>query len=276
MGIVVIAVILMVIISRFMFEKKIDGEINVLSQKGSEARSKIFHYSDLEGLPQPVQKYFKHVLTDGQEYIKFARLKQTGQFRMKEDQPWTPIKAEQYFLTQEPAFLWKATFSMAPLLWIDGRDMYYQGKGNMLIKVLSTVTVANAIGKEMDVSTLIRFLAEAPWLPTALLPGDYIEWQELDTNSARAIIKDKGCAASGVFTFNEEGEIIKFVSNDRYMESEGKYLKEKWTGYFGKYREIDGMKIPTEGEVEWNLPDKDLPYAKLKITEIQYNIPKKY
>jgi len=36
------------------------------------------------------------------------------------------------------------------------------------------------------------------------------------------------------------------------------------------------MMIPAEGEVEWNLSDKDLQYAKLKITDIQYNISSKY
>ncbi|GAJ18736.1 unnamed protein product, partial [marine sediment metagenome] len=40
--------------------------------------------------------------------------------------------------------------------------------------------------------------------------------------------------------------------------------------------EIEGMKIPIEGEVEWNLSDRDLQYAKLKITDIQYNIPSRY
>jgi len=60
------------------------------------------------------------------------------------------------------------------------------------------------------------------------------------------------------------------------MEADGKYLKEQWGGYYRNYQEIEGMKIPTEGEVEWNLSDKDLQYAKLKITDIQYNITSKY
>ncbi len=276
LGVVIVIIILSITISKILFDKKIIKEVGMLTEEGSKVQSKIFSFNDLEGLPEPVQRYFKYALKDGQEHIKFVRLKQVGEFRMKENQSWMPIKAEQYFTTEDPAFVWRVKLTMAPFIWIDGRDMYYQGKGNMLIKVLSTITVADAAGSEMDVSSLIRFLAEAPWFPTALLPSNYIEWKEIDSNSARVVIKDKGYTASGIFTFNEKGEIVKFVTNDRYMEADGKYFKEQWAGYYRNYQEIEGMKIPIEGEVEWNLSDKDLQYAKLKITDIQYNIPSNY
>jgi len=276
LGVVVVIIILFITISKILFDKKIIKEVGMLTEEGSKVQSKTFSFNDLEGLPEPVQKYFKYALKDGQEHIRFVRLKQVGEFRMKENQPWMPIKAEQYFTTEDPAFIWRVKLTMAHFIGIEGRDMYYQGKGNMLIKVLSTITVADAAGSEMDISSLIRFLAEAPWFPTALLPSDYLEWKEIDSNSARAVIKDKGYTASGIFTFNEKGEIIKFVTNDRYMEADGKYFKEQWAGYYRNYQEIEGMKIPIEGEVEWNLSDRDLQYAKLKITDIQYNIAEKY
>lgn len=276
LGIVIVIIILFITISKILFDKKVTKEVSILTEEGSKVQSKTFSFNDLEGLPEPVQRYFKYALRDGQEYIKFVRLKQVGEFRMKENQPWMSIKAEQYFTTEDPAFIWRVKSTVAPFIWIEGRDMYYQGRGNMLIKLLSTITVADATGNEMDISSLIRFLSETPWFPTALLPSDYIEWKEIDSNSAQAVIKDNGYTASGIFTFNEKGEIIKFVTNDRYMEVDGKYFKEQWGGYYGNYQEIEGMKIPTEAEVEWNLSDKDLPYAKLKITDIQYNILSKY
>jgi len=276
LGIVIVIILLFITINRILFDKKVTKEIDILTKEGIKAQSKTFNFNDLEGLPEPVQRYFKYALRDGQEHIKFVRLKQIGEFRMKESQPWMPIHAEQYFTTEDTAFIWRVKLAMAPFIWIEGRDMYYQGRGNMLIKLLSTITVADAAGSEMDISSLIRFLSEALWLPTVLLPGDYIEWKEIDSNSARVIIKDKGYTASGIFTFNEKGEIIKFVTNDRYREVDGEYFKDRWTAYYRNYQEFDGMMIPTEGEVEWNLSDKDLQYAKLKITDIQYNISSKY
>jgi len=273
---IIIVLCLSILLSKYSFNRKVAKEIDLLSREGREANTKIFHLSDLKELPEPVQKYFRHVLKDGQDHIKFVRLKQEGKFRMKDNQPWLPITAEQYFTTQRPAFLWKVYLKMNPLVWIEGRDMYHRGKGEMLIKALSIVNVVDAYGKEMDISSLLRFLAEAPWFPTVLLPNDYIKWEEIDSHSARVFIEDAGYSASGIFTFNESGEIVKFESNDRFMEVNGKYLRETWSGYFGNYREINGIKIPTEGEVEWNLPDKDLPYAKLEIIDIQYDVFSKF
>lgn len=57
---------------------------------------------------------------------------------------------------------------------------YFNGHGNMLIKIFSTFTIADAKGSEMDYSSLIRFLSEAPWYPTALLPSEYLQWEEID------------------------------------------------------------------------------------------------
>ena len=46
---------------------------------GEERR--VFHHAQLEGLPEPVQRYFKYALQDGQKYIKFCTIEQKGQFR---------------------------------------------------------------------------------------------------------------------------------------------------------------------------------------------------
>lgn len=137
LGVVIVIIILFITISKILFDKKVIKEVGMLTEEGSKAQSKTFSLNDLEGLPEPVQRYFKYALKDGQEHIKF-------------------------------------------------------------------------------------------------------------------------------------------VTNDRYMEVDGKYFKEQWGGYYRNYQEINGIKIPTEAEVEWNLYDRDLQYVKLKITDIQYNITEKY
>ena len=69
--------------------------------------------------------------------------------------------------------------------------MYFQGRGSMLIKLLSAVKVVDATGHEMDQGSLVRYLAEMPWFPTSLLPsGGLVKWEPVDGDSARAIMKD--------------------------------------------------------------------------------------
>jgi len=49
-----------------------------------------------------------------------------------------------------------------PLLWIDGKDEFIDGKGNFQIKLLSLFTVIDTKGKESDESELLRWIAETP------------------------------------------------------------------------------------------------------------------
>ena len=57
--------------------------------------------------------------------------------KLKVEQNWLPVEAKQYFSVQQPGFIWDADIKLAPLFHIAGRDKYFEGKGNMLIKILS-------------------------------------------------------------------------------------------------------------------------------------------
>ena len=275
-GVILLTLVSYIAISIYAFRRQLDREIVELTEDVVETRATSFKYADLSELPVPVQKYLKYALKDVQPTIQLVRLKQTGLFRTGANQPWLPIEAEQYFVTDPPAFVWHARVKPASLFWIEARDKYVTGQGNMLIKPFSAVTVANATGKEIDVSSLLRFLAEMPWFPTVFLPSDYLQWEEIDSNSARAIIRDRGLEASATFYFNDKGEITHLVSEDRYRTVGNEYVKEKWSGYYRNYQALNGLKIPTEVEVVWNLADGNLSYAKLTITNIQYNVPSRY
>jgi len=206
----------------------------------------------------------------GKEKINTVRLQQKAELRLNEDQSWMPVEAEQYFTTNNPGFIWKASIKPFPLLHISGRDKYYKGKGGMLIKVLSLITVANSKGKEIDQGTLLRYLAEIVWFPTAAI-NDYIQWEELNSSSARATMSYGGITASGIFNFNKKGEVINFVA-ERYMEKDDQYELETWSPVMSGYQEINGIMIPTRGEVIWKLETGDFKWFKFTITDIDYYI----
>jgi hypothetical protein len=50
------------------------------------------------------------------------------------------------------------TAKVAPALTITARDKFYQGHGNMLVKLLSLFTLADQSGPDMDQSTAALWL----------------------------------------------------------------------------------------------------------------------
>ncbi|NJE05317.1 hypothetical protein E3E36_04010 [Thermococcus sp. M36] len=79
-------------------------------------KSKIVTEEEIKDLPEPVQGYLRYTQVIGKEKINTVRLKQSGHFRMKEDQRWMPITAEQYFSVDSAEFIWMAEVKAAPLL----------------------------------------------------------------------------------------------------------------------------------------------------------------
>ena len=74
-----------------------------------------FDPRELEGLPAPVQRYFRAVLTDGQPIIAAATLEMAGTINLSATaEQWKPFTSRQRVVTRKPGFLWDAEVAMFP------------------------------------------------------------------------------------------------------------------------------------------------------------------
>ncbi|MBU7006914.1 DUF6544 family protein [Phosphitispora fastidiosa] len=255
-------------IANYLFTYNAGKEVKALFNNIGD-KKEIVRETDLEGLPHSVQNWLERSQVIGKERIKTVYLKQKGLMRTTEDGKWMPAEAKQYFRVDEPGFIWTAKIRIAPAVYLAGRDKYYEGKGHMLIKLLSLIPIADSKGEEIDQGTLLRYMAEMPWFPTAAL-SNYIKWEEVDFNRARAIMSYGGVTASGVYEFNEKGEVVSFTAN-RYREVNGSFVLQDWGGLTREYREFNGIRIPNKTDVVWKPETGDFTWYKLEVTEIEYN-----
>lgn len=227
---------------------------------------------ETDGLPGPVTRYFRTVLRNGQPLVVGARLTQEGEFRRGvADDSWMPFVATQVFRSLPPGFVWDARMRMAPGLYVHVRDGYLDGAGSMRGEVLGVVPLLDVHGMpEMAAGALQRYLAEAVWFPTALLPGQGVEWSPIDESTALATLRDKETTVSLEFRFGAEGEIASAYTTSRYREVKGAFVPTPWGGRYAGYAERGGMRIPLEAEVEWHLADSRLPYWRGRIAEVAY------
>lgn len=221
-------------------------------------------------LPAPVARYFRTVLVEGAPYVRTVQLHQRGTFRFEEDGDWHPFTATQHVTTNPPGFVWDAEIRIASLVPVRVIDAYKRGKGALRARLLSVVPVADAAADpELNEGELLRYLAESVWFPTALLPGEGVAWEAVDENAARATLEHRGTTASAVFHF-DDGHVERIVAERPYRDEDG-YERHTWTGYWRDYRERDGLVVPTEGEVEWNLPTGDYTYWRGRLEAIEYD-----
>lgn len=232
----------------------------------------VVDFAELDTLPPVVQRYFRHVLTEGRPLIHTAYTAQEGGFRTKpEMKRWMPMQARQVFTVHPSGFVWTAVITMAPGMPVCVADAYIHGQGSMQGKALYLIPVINCQGaKALHLGALQRYLAEAVWFPTALLPCSGVQWTAIDAHSARATLHNAGHTVSVDFTFNADNEIVQVYSAARFREVDGAYLPTPWEGRFSDYQAIEGYRIPLTAEVGWHLDSGLYTYWRAKIHSVRF------
>ncbi|HKJ03005.1 MAG TPA: DUF6544 family protein, partial [Longimicrobiales bacterium] len=189
---------------------------------------------DAGDVPAPVARYLARSVPQDAEPIGVARLQQEGEFQMGQGpQGWRPFTAAQVVRAYPPAFLWDARISMGPLMTVRVRDGYHDGQGGMTAKLGGLVTVMNAPPTpELARAALERYLAEAPWTPSRLLPGNGLVWRPVDDSSAVATLTDGDVSVSVTVSFDGDGDIVGALVPDRGREVDGDFVPTPWVGRF--------------------------------------------
>lgn len=249
-----------------------DDRRSQLLDAASDRADLTYDPDDVVSLPAPVRRYFETVLDEGRPYVRTVRLEQRGQFRLGDAaSPWKPLEATQHVTVDPPGFVWDATVRLAPFVPVRVVDAYVGGEGSLRTRVLSALTVADAGPSfELDAGELQRYLAESVWYPTALLPAEGVRWTAIDGRSARATLEHDGTTVSLTFHFGDDHLVERVVVEGRPRAVDDGFEPTRWSGQFSEYRERGGLLVPTEADVEWNLPDGDLPYWRAEIAEIEY------
>ena len=109
------------------------GNVGAQGRLPSPAR---FDAHELDGLPAPVQRYFRAVLTDGQPIIAAATIEMTGTINLSATaEQWKPFTSRQRVVTRKPGFLWDARVDMFPGVPAHVEDSYIAGQGRLKAKL---------------------------------------------------------------------------------------------------------------------------------------------
>jgi hypothetical protein len=243
------------------------NQVKTLFSQSKNISDQIFHKSQLSNLPDPVQRYFNHVLKDGQPYITYVRMTHGGQFKTGLDKDWINIKGEQYATTEKPGFIWKGTTTM-----FTARDMYIEDKGRLTVSILSLIKVVDAKGEQYNQGELLRWLGESILYPTNLLPGKRLQLFPIDDTTSKFTYSYNGLSLFFKITINQMGEITE-METKRYMDEKN---LETWVIKATDYKEMNNILIPAAFDVLWRLDAGDFSYAKFNITKVEYFKPERF
>jgi hypothetical protein len=227
---------------------------------------------DLSRLPDPVCRYFEHVLAESQRPIDLMRMSQTGNLRTHlHRERWMKFQAEDVIRPHSRSFSWDAKVRILPLVHVHVRDAYTDGVGSGQVQLFSAVTVASDRDKpELNSGSLHRYLSEAVWCPTAPLPSAGVRWSPIDNRRALATLSDLGNTVSLEFRFNDVAEVVGIYTEGRWSRTANGYELTPWEGHFTAYRRYQGVLVPSRGEVGWYANGQLEIVWKGEITSLEY------
>lgn len=233
---------------------------------------------ELVSLPVPVQRFFRTVLTDGMPVVASLRLEHRGMFNVAREgaDRWVTFTSKQHVTTWRPGFVWNARMAVAPGMAVRVHDAYIAGEGRLHASVLGLISLtdqrsSNPAPGGLPHGEFMRYVAEAPWYPTAMLPREGARWTAVDDHSAMLAMTDNAIDVSLLVGFDPVTGLIHSVRAEARGRSVGKnVLMTPWEGRWFDYAVRDGMKVPMRGEVAWLTSEGTRAYWRGTVTAIAY------
>ncbi len=222
---------------------------------------------DLEHLPQLVRDYLIAVGVTEQPKVLHMKAVFGAEMRNR-NQDWFHLEVEQhnFFDEYERFFYLKARLKGLP---VKGYHRYSGGKASMRIKLFGLIPVVQSEGGPLFTAETVTFLNDMCFLAPATLIDKNIVWEEIDSVTVRATFTNHSVKVSAILRFNQDGQLVNFISEDRTDISENK--KYRFSTPLSKFEKIGEITLPTYGEAIWHYPEGPFVYGKYTLKQIEYN-----
>ena len=218
-----------------------------------------FTGTDIEGLPMPLQKYFKYCGYLGTPKMTYMKAALNHVDFVMSDKKTIKIDYKQYNLVERPERFALISSSLSGIPF-EGLDSYENGKGSMKGMLAKVIPLFDQRGESMDRACLVTWLAECLMVPSAALQ-EFVKWELMDDTNVRASINWEDINAEGIFTFAETGELLSFRTRDRVaVNMDGSETEADWSAYFREYHSVNGILQPKIIQAAWHYQSGDCIY----------------
>ena len=235
----------------------------------------VLEEADLLGLPDPLAAYVRRSGAVGRPRVVSLHAMFQGRIRSDPDSAWMSFTGQQvntYGPHPRRVFLMDATRSGLPVTVL---HVFADTTATMRVRLLSLFTVVDASGPVMDRGeTVTVFNDLVVMAPGAIVDAD-VTWTGIDALHVRGEFTDGDQTVSAVLTFDDEHDLVDFVSEDRSRASaDGKtFVQERWSTPLAGYRDVDGYRLFTRGEGVWGdvRSGESFTYLEIRLDAIRYN-----
>jgi hypothetical protein len=224
-------------------DKRTRAELLTLASKDNNST---YSSSLVVELPEPARRYFNYAIASGTPLTNVVELEMSGELGLgtKDDPKYQPMKANQ-ILAPPYGLVWQLKSSA-----FNGSDGATPTSSWTRFWLFSLLPIVRVQGADHYRSAFGRVVAEAAfWSPASLLPNEYVRWEPVGLDSARAIVKYRGFSQAVDVSVDEEGALTEVLIQRWSNENpEKKFREQPFGGYPSEYRGFSGYRLPTQVE----------------------------
>lgn len=238
----------------------------------------LFQASMVEGLPEPIARFFLFSIAPGTPLRTTAVIDMAGELSLgtKDDPNYQSMQAHQV-LSPPRGFIWQVRLT-GPTM-VTGSDAYGAVQSWSRFRLLNFVPVGR-VNDDADHlrSSFGRLVGEGLfWTPAAFLPAaqagwDSLEWEAVAADTAAVIVSYNGLEQRAEVTVDQMGQPIRVVFQRWSNENDdGEYRLQPFGGDLAEFAEFDGFRLPTR-VTGGNFYGTDAyhPFFRASISDIQF------
>lgn len=216
--------------------------------------------------PAAIRRLVEQTGAQGTSGLRRVELRQSGTMRQDRGTSWMQFQASQSISLQSCAFHWRARTGPAGSIQVS--DAFENGIGTLSVKLLGLFPIAGARrSADLDRGEILRYLAELPWAPDAILLNPELEWRVQDDAHLVVSAGQGPRRADVALTLDARGLIVEAAATDRPRALGNAFVPGPWRGVFSDYAECEGRQVPMSAEVGWGTRDEFEPVWRGRIVD---------
>lgn len=150
---------------------------------------------------------------------------------------------------------------------------YNDTQASMTVRLAALFNVVDLHSQALARTETVTVLNEICFFAPSFLVDARLAWQAVDDTHVRVSFTNGPHRVSAELVFNEGGELVNFISEDRgALQRDGSLRIVRWSTPMRDYREFEGRRVPTAGEAIWHYPAGDFVYGRLVLKDARFNV----
>jgi hypothetical protein len=225
--------------------------------------------ADLDALPAPVARWLRRVGVVGKPRVVNFVVDMHAQLNRGPGEPWMETPVLQVSFVPEPTRLFLLRTRMKGLP-VTGLHAYTHDGARMQIRVAGVVDMVDESGDAFTRAETVTMLNDFCIMAPGALLDDRFVWQPVSDTSAMVTFTNGAHRVSATLFFDVNDDLVDFSSDDRHSLPED---GERWSTPLRGHREVNGLRLPAEGDAIWHYADKpDWLYGRFVMHRIRYNV----